>query len=149
MTTPDLIADLRRDEGLRLAAYPDPLTGAAPWTIGYGHTGAEVRAGLAWTEGQAEAALADDVAGVLRALDRRLPWWRRLDDARQDVLANMAFNMGVAALEGFAHTLTFIHNGDWARAAEAMLDSAWARQVGARARRLAEQMRTGARPPSP
>ena len=33
MTTPLLIADLERDEGLRLEAYPDPESGGAPWTI--------------------------------------------------------------------------------------------------------------------
>jgi GH24 family phage-related lysozyme (muramidase) len=34
---PILISDLKRDEGLRLTAYGDPLTGGEPWTIGYGH----------------------------------------------------------------------------------------------------------------
>ncbi len=29
-------------EGLRLTAYPDPGTGGAPWTVGWGHTGPEV-----------------------------------------------------------------------------------------------------------
>ena len=49
MTTPNLLADLRRDEGLRLAAYPDPLTHAEPWTIGYGHTGPDVGSDTTWT----------------------------------------------------------------------------------------------------
>ena len=30
---------IKRFEGLKLAAYPDPGTGAEPYTIGYGHTG--------------------------------------------------------------------------------------------------------------
>src|SRR5579863_9367251 len=99
MTTANLLADLRRDEGLRLHAYPDPLSGGAPWTIGYGHTGPEVRAGLVWTLAEAEAALASDVARTLRALDTHLAWWRDLDATRQDAIANMAFNLGVGKLE--------------------------------------------------
>jgi lysozyme len=146
MTTADLLADLRGDEGLRLRAYPDPLTGAAPYTIGYGHAGPDVRPDLVWTQAQAEAALRGDVAAVLEQLDRRLAWWRGLDDARQDVLANMAFNLGVAGLMRFASMLALAREARWAEAAEAMLASAWARQVGARALRLAERMRTGARP---
>jgi GH24 family phage-related lysozyme (muramidase) len=39
MTTLWLAQDIKTDEGCRLEAYPDPATGAAPWTIGYGHTG--------------------------------------------------------------------------------------------------------------
>src|SRR5690606_33313846 len=28
---------IKRKEGLRLEAYPDPGTGGVPWTVGYGH----------------------------------------------------------------------------------------------------------------
>ena len=59
MTTPELIVDLKRDEGCRLTAYKD---GGGVWTIGFGHTGAGVAAHLCWTQGEAEAALVADVA---------------------------------------------------------------------------------------
>ncbi len=144
MTTSLLLGDLRSDEGCRLSAYPDPLSGAQPYTIGYGHTGPDVYPGLAWTLAQAEAALADDVSDVCHALDVQLPWWRGLDDARQDVLANMAFNLGPEGLERFTSTLRLIRQARWEDAARAMLASKWAGQVGARVRRLAEQLRTGA-----
>ncbi len=128
--TPEGLSQLKTEEGLRLTAYPDPLTGGAPWTIGYGHTGAEVRRGLAWTKAQAEAAL---------------PWFSALDPVRRDVLADMAFNLGVASLLQFRSTLAAVQRGDYAAASEGMLASLWARQVGGRARVLAEQMRTGRR----
>lgn len=156
MTTAYLAADLRRDEGLRLQAYPDPISRGEPWTIGYGHTGPEVVPGLVWTEAQAEAALAADLARAEAWLDRELSWWRGLDDVRQDVLADMAFNMGRRLL-GFEKALGSTHageiaevahmaaNDDFAWAADELLDSVWARQVGGRAQRLAEQMRTGLR----
>lgn len=147
MTSPYLLADLRRDEGLRLAAYPDPVSGAEPWTIGYGHTGADVREGLVWTERQADDALAADVGAAVRALDAALPWWRRLDDARQDVLANMAFNLGLASLRTFRTFLGFVEKGQFVAAALDLSGTAWFHQVGDRARRLAEQMRTGIHQP--
>ena len=151
MTTPYLAQDLRRDEGLRLAAYPDPLSGAEPWTIGYGHTGPEVHAGLVWTPVQAQIALIADIARACEQLDAHIPWWRDLEDPRQDVLANMVFNMGwldpagTRGLGAFHRALAAIQARRWAEAHDALLQSAWARQVGARAQRLATQMLTGAR----
>jgi len=146
VTTPQLLEALRADEGLRLRAYPDPLTHGPPWTIGYGHTGPDVRPDSNWTEEAADAALAADVAEACRGLDAQLPWWRTLSGPRQDVLANMAFNLGVAKLLEFHETLGLIEAGAFDRAADHMLASAWARQVGARATRLASQMRTGVGP---
>ena len=49
-------------EGLELTAYPDPGTGGAPWTIGYGHTGPDVHPGETITHTQATALLESDVA---------------------------------------------------------------------------------------
>jgi len=146
---PQLVADLKRDEGLRLSAYPDPLTGSHPWTIGYGHTGPEVKPGLVWTEEQAEAALIRDIEEHNAKLLEALPWVAGLDPVRRRVLFNMSFNLGVGkaggskGLLGFKNTLGMIERGEYDRAADGMLASLWAKQVGNRAKRLAEQMRTG------
>lgn len=147
---PQLVADLKRDEGLRLEAYPDPLSGGDPWTIGYGHTGPEVRQGVVWTEAQCEAALISDIQKHSAELARHLPWVERLDPARRRVLANMAFNLGVGkpggtkGLLGFKNTLGMIERGEYAAAADAMGKSLWAKQVKGRAVRLAKTMRAGA-----
>ena len=145
MTTPLLVDDLMRDEGLRLAAYPDPLSGGDPWTIGYGHTGADVTAATVWTRSEAADTLIEDIAIARSELDEKLPWWRTLDDVRQDVMVEMAFNLGVEGLLGFRRTLAAIEVGQWAAASADMLLSAWAREVGDRAARLATMMRNGAR----
>lgn len=142
MTSPNLIPDLERDEGLKLFAYPDPLSGGEPFTVGYGHTG-NVHPGTVWTLTQAQQMLAADVAHTEAALDAQLPWWRQLDDPRQDVLVNMSFNIGVTGVCQFRNTLAAVKAGQWAQAAAGMLNSEWARQVHARAERLAEQMLTG------
>ncbi len=98
MTTAFLVGDLMCDEGLRRAAYRD---GGGVWTIGYGHTGAEIRAGVVWTLGQAIDTLIEDIAIAQSELDEKLPWWRTLDDVRQDVLVELAFNLGSAACWAF------------------------------------------------
>lgn len=145
MTTPYLIADLESDEGLRLQAYPDPLSGGYPLTIGYGHCGSDVHPGLVWTLTQAQMALANDVAAVQRSLDVMLPWWRTLNDPRQDVLVNCGFELGVHGLLGFQSALADIKAGQYILADHAMLASRWAEQVPNRADRLALQMETGIR----
>lgn len=142
MTTPYLLADLRRDEGCVLHAYLDTV---GVWTIGYGHTGKEVHKGLVWTQAQAEDALASDVARVVQSLDAAIPWWRKLNGPRADVVANMGFNTGLTSLLSFHNTLGAVEEGRWEDAAAGMLRSVWASQVGHRATRLSEQMRTGVR----
>lgn len=89
-----------------------------------------------------------DVAESVAALDRHLPWWRRLDEVRRRVLLDMMFNMGPGApgkggLLSFVNTLENIRTGFYREAADGMLASKWARQTKTRADRLAAMMRTG------
>jgi lysozyme len=144
MTTKWLKDDLKGDEGLALTAYPDPISKGEPWTIGYGHT-YRVKKGDKCTIPEADAFLDKDIAHAIEMLDEKFAWWRKMDDLRQDVLANMMFNMGTSRLSGFVNTLAAMKRGDYAEAADRMLESLWAKQVKGRARRLAQQMRTGRR----
>ena len=137
-------AALKIDEGCRLHAYPDPLTGASPWTVGYGHTGLDVHPATVWTQGQAETALAADLDRHCGEMVRALPWVERLDPVRAAVLINMAFNLGVPGLLTFRSTLSAVRGGAYVRAANGMRASLWARQVHGRAERLAREMETGA-----
>ena len=66
-----------------------------------------------------------------------------LDEARTAVLVSMAYQMGVAGLSQFKNTLYLVETKQFEEAAKAMLDSKWARQTPNRARRHAEQMRSG------
>lgn len=59
-------------EGLELAAYPDPATGGDPWTIGYGHTGPEVKRGLTIDTAQADALLRQDLAKFETVVNKEL-----------------------------------------------------------------------------
>lgn len=135
---PELIAQLKIDEGCRLTAYRDTV---GVWTIGYGH--AYVQPGAVWTQAQAEAQLVEDVRKHNAELAERIPWIDDLDPVRRRVLQNMAFNLGINGLLGFRNTLEFVRTGQYERAAAGMLASKWAKQVGQRAVRLAQHMRTG------
>ena len=52
---------VRNSEGLSLKAYPDPGTGGDPWTIGFGHTGPEVKPGMVISRQRADELLALDM----------------------------------------------------------------------------------------
>lgn len=135
-----LTAQLRRDEGWRPLAYQDHL---GYWTIGVGRLIDSRKPGAGLRPDEIDYLLRNDINDRVRALGAVLPWFKRLDDARQAVLVNMAFQMGTAGLLGFSTTLDLVRKGQYAEAAAQMLKSKWAQQTPARAKRLAEQMKTG------
>ncbi len=130
-----LKADLVREEGLRLKPYTDTV---GKLTIGVGRNLTDK--GISREE--AMAMLDADVAEVVTALSA-LPWFGGLNDVRQRVMVDMGFNLGIFGLLAFHRTLASIARGDYVIAAKEMLDSQWAHQVGDRATRLAQMMRTG------
>lgn len=139
---PLLVAELRRDEGVRYEPYFD-VVGVK--TVGVGHNLKAKPLGLIYPidDELVDRILLLDIADVFEELDDRLPWWRELSDVRQRVIANMAFNLGVDGLLGFKNTLAAVKDGRYDDAASGMMASKWARQVGARAVRLANMMQKG------
>lgn len=128
--------ELMLDEGVKLKPYRDTV---GKLTIGVGRNLDDV--GI--SQGEAARLLDGDIQRTAGALDTALPWWRNLDEVRQRVLLNMAFNMGVAGLLGFKNTLAALQAGKYEAAAAGMLASKWAQQVGQRAQRLANMMQKG------
>jgi len=76
-------------EGLRLTAYQDSV---GVWTIGYGHTGPDVKPGLTITQEQASALLLRDVAGAVAAVNRLVTV--PLTQNQFDALVDFTFNLG-------------------------------------------------------
>ncbi|ALK30471.1 glycoside hydrolase family protein [Burkholderia plantarii] len=130
-----LISELSRDEGRLLKPYTDTV---GKLTIGVGRNLTDV--GI--SDRECDLLLSDDIGRTVTWLDDQLPWWRGLDGVRQRVVINMAFNLG-GNLLSFVNTLDAMKRADYASAAKGMLDSKWARQVGARAVRLADMMLAG------
>jgi lysozyme len=117
------------DEGLRLKAYRDSV---GKLTIGVGRNLDDK--GI--SEAEAAVLLENDIAEHVALLDARLPWWRKLDEVRQNALANMAFNLGIEGLLGFTNSLALLERGEYEKAAANLAMSKWAKQVGPRADRI-------------
>lgn len=135
----NIIRSLRGEEGEVLHEYKDHLGYS---TIGIGRL-IDKRKGGGITSEEAAYLLSNDINKVEEQLNKRIPWWTKLDDARKGVLVNMAFQMGIDGLLGFKNTLAMIQAGNYESAARGMLQSKWAQQTPSRAKRMAEQMRTG------
>lgn len=62
--------------------------------------------------------------------------------AREAAIVNMLFNLGLPRFTAFKNMIMALSLGQWEVAAEEMLDSKWAKQVGQRAQTLADMVRT-------
>lgn len=99
-TSPNGIVLIKKFEGCRLTAYPDPGTGSAPWTIGYGWThpvdDKPVRPGMTIDQAIADRLLKtglvsyeNDVLKLVRV---------KLTQGQFDALVSFAYNVGSRAL---------------------------------------------------
>jgi len=128
---------LVRHEGLRLKPY---RCTAGRLTIGIGRNLDDC--GI--TQSEAYVMLINDIMNCEKQLQSKIPdIYNGLDEVRKSVLLNMCFNLGINGLLCFKNTLAFVKAGDWERAANNMLVSKWAKQVGRRAIELSELMRKG------
>ena len=141
---------IRHFEGCRLRSYPDPKTGGAPWTIGYGATGAEIGPGVTWTQTRADLRLSGDVALCEADADNavRVP----VTQGQFDGFVSILFNVGhgspvrdgiVRLASGYPSTLLSKMNaGDFAGASEQFMrwvSPGSAVEHGLRKRRAAER----------
>ena len=95
------------------------------------------------TETHARFLLANDIDIVEKELSNAHPCISGIGDVRIRVLLDMGFNLGVPRLNKFKNMWKAVHDRDFSLAAVEMLDSRWANQVGQRAVRLSEAMKTG------
>lgn len=77
-----------------------------------------------------------------RRVCEALPEYADLSPARRDAITNMVFNMGLEGYKAFKMMRAALAVGNYEEAALEMMDSKWAHQVGDRADRLAQQMRS-------
>ena len=101
----------RSFEGLRLKAYQDSV---GVWTIGYGHTGAEVNCGKCISELEAEALLRSDLASAVQCVRKAI----RTDLVQHqfDALVDFCFNVGRGNFLG-SSLLRYVNQGEFGSAA--------------------------------
>lgn len=134
-----LITQLRRHEGFRGKPYRD-LGGNL--SIGYGRNLDD----LGISRDEALLLLENDVERATREVRAAFPWSLTIEPQRFEALVNMNFNLGLTRLRTFKKFLAALEAGDYETAAREMLDSRWARQVGARATELSGMIASGRYP---
>ena len=85
-------AVIKHFESCELKAYPDPKTGGAPWTCGWGATGPAIGPDAIWTQEQADKRLAWDVA--LRESDANNAITVPIEQGQFDAFVSILFNVG-------------------------------------------------------
>ena len=130
-----LINLLKKHEGLRLKPYKCT---AGKLSIGYGRNLEDV--GI--SEVEAMVMLRHDIEQCYQELDI-FSWFTDLDQVRQEAMVNMLYNLGLPTFLEFKKTLKYMAEGAYSQAAEEMLRSKWADQVGDRAKEIAYMVDTG------
>jgi len=137
MVREKLLDMLMLHEGLELKPYQCT---ADKTTIGVGRNLQDV--GI--TEDEAKYLLQNDIDRILKEVEH-WSFLEKLNEPRQAVILDMVFNMGVTRFNANTWVKTFaaIQDKDFEKAANEMLESKWAKQVGQRAIRLSQMMRKG------
>ena len=138
-TSENGLAVIKHFENCHLEAYPDPASplgkeclrrgfqvtdyksvGAwsgfdgKPWTIGWGHTGYDVKPGLVWTQKQADDVLVNDLATKEKAVSSLVK--KNLTQGQFDALVSFAYNLGEGNLQK-SSLLSKLNSGDMKGAA--------------------------------
>lgn len=95
MLSESIKTKIKQWEGCRLKAYRCP---AGRWTIGYGHTGADVTPGLEITDDRANELFEADINRFCLTVDPLLKGVK-LKQCQYDALVSLAYNIGVGALQ--------------------------------------------------
>ena len=89
---------IKEFEGCHLKAYPDPKTGGAPITIGWGTTrrpdGTMFMLGQFITQQQADEYLMYDVEYRFLPALEKIPHWREMNENQRGSLLCFAYNLG-------------------------------------------------------
>lgn len=126
---------IKKHEGLRLKPY---RCSSQKITIGYGRNLQDN--GISQEE--ADTLLQHDLDSAIKEAES-LPFFSSLNEPRQAVIVDMVFNLGLPRFGMFKKMIVAIERELWHVAANEMLNSRWARQVGKRANTLSEMMRLG------
>lgn len=131
-----LSRQLEVDEGRKRRLYKDTV---GKLTIGVGRN-IEDR-GL--RDDEIDLMLSNDIDEAVSIARSLVINFDQLDDVRQEVVTNMALNLGSTRLAGFKQFIAALARSDFQRATTEMMDSKWYDQVGDRGKRLAYAMREG------
>ncbi len=126
MTDNEIKESIKKEEGFQLAVYEDSR---GIRTVGYGHA---LHVGSTIPAQAAELIFESDYQHAVFCFEKLN---LDLDSVRRSAVIDMIFNMGLAGVVKFEHFIFALRHGDYIRAANELMDSKYARQLPARAKR--------------
>lgn len=139
----NLIDSIKSNEGFRDHIYKDTLGFD---TIGYGFkVGSlskdelELNGGIIepMSKEAADKILKKKLAKLTSKIYDAIPWLNNSPKEVQEVVIEMAYQMGVGGVLKFKNTLNFIKENEYKNASSNMMKSLWAKQTPNRAKKLA------------
>lgn len=130
-----IVENLKIEEGYSANCY---LCSAGAHTVGYGRNISEGGVGI--SEEEAAYLLKNDVVRTIDEVRQRWPWFDELNKAGREIAVELCFQLGAPRLSVFKKMLAALEAHDYPTAAAELLDSKFARQVPARANRLANRL---------
>ena len=115
---------LERHEGYRSTPYLDSV---GVQTIGIGHNLHKPLSRNAIMQ-----ILRDDIVDATNDCVHAFPWFAELSEPRQRAMINLCFNLGLPKLLKFTKFLAAMELGNYATAADELMDSLWFKQVKSR-----------------
>jgi len=124
---PQIGIDLIKEfEGCHLNAYPDPLSGGLPITIGWGST--RKKSGLPFllsdkiTQSEADELLIDEIEQHFLPSLRKIPYWNEMSSGKKGALLSFAYNLGANfyGSNGFNTITNHLKNKKWNLVADAL-----------------------------
>ena len=117
---------IKEFEGCRLNAYPDPLSGNLPITIGWGGTrkkdGSPFHMGDKITQAEADELLIDECKHNFLPSLRKIPHWNEMSDGKRGALLSFAYNLGAGFYGGdnFNTITRTLKNKEWDKVPDAL-----------------------------
>jgi len=117
---------IKEFEGCRLNAYPDPLSGGLPITIGWGCTrkkdGSPFHMGDSITQAEADELLIDECKKHFLPALRKIPHWGEMSDGKRGALLSFAYNLGAGFYGGdnFNTITRTLKNKEWDKVPDAL-----------------------------
>lgn len=125
------------DEGWVNKPYQDHL---GYWTVGVGHNLQANSMPNKTVEQLLESDIAKTEAVAFQVFGTQ---FGEFEKGRQLAILNMIFQMGGAGFRKFKRTIKAMKDNKWEDAAEYGMQSLWAKQTPARAKRVTQMLRTG------
>ena len=110
---------IKEFEGCHLSAYPDPLSGNLPITIGWGSTrrkdGSPFKMGYKITQAEADELLISQCKSQFIPALQKIPHWNEMSDGKRGALLSLAYNLGAGFYGGdnFNTITKRLKNKEW------------------------------------